>query len=108
MAKSNKVILIIALILVILLIIFAAYKIIFNAHEPNNQDNQNSLSCTKDSDCVKQQTSCCPCNAGGKEVCMNKDTKLSLICPPSNELICPQVYSCREISCICVEGKCTE
>lgn len=70
----------------------------------------NSSECNKDEDCVKRQITCCPCSAGGKEICVARDnssfSNMNEICPPSNEMICPQVYNCEIGSCKCVDGMC--
>jgi putative hemolysin len=65
-------------------------------------------SCIVDADCVKVQTGCCPCSMGGEEICINKENvglyDFSDKC--SDRTICPAVYSCKENSCSCVNGKC--
>jgi hypothetical protein len=67
-----------------------------------------SLECIQDSDCVKTQTTCCPCNTGGKEICKSKNAKTEpLNCPPEKDIICMQVYNCRQTACSCVNNKCT-
>lgn len=76
----------------------------------NNGDNTtNETQCFSDSDCVKAQTTCCPCSSGGEEKCVPKElaenyTKKLEKCP--KDLICAQVYNCRAESCKCNGGKC--
>jgi hypothetical protein len=66
--------------------------------------------CEKDSDCVKKQITCCPCNTGGKEICMNKEnaTEFQLRCPSEDRIICPAVFNCMETECLCRNGECVE
>lgn len=67
--------------------------------------------CRTDADCVKVQTTCCPCDMGGEEKCMLKMDaikevqNLNATCKPKN--ICIAMYTCKETSCKCVEGRCT-
>ncbi|MBU0957975.1 MAG: hypothetical protein KKF56_04160 [Nanoarchaeota archaeon] len=62
--------------------------------------------------CVKQQTSCCSCDAGGTEECMTKQKaeveqeRLANDCPGAEELICAQVYRCNDKQCVNKDGKC--
>lgn len=66
--------------------------------------------CKSDGDCLLQRTTCCPCNMGGKEVCMAKTSVSAFAeeiknCPA--DLICPALYSCPEkTTCSCIGGKC--
>ncbi len=68
--------------------------------------------CFSNTDCVKVQLTCCPCNMGGQERCIPRimasvyEEKLK-DCPPSEELICPALYNCEIEGCICDEGICT-
>ena len=59
-------------------------------------------------ECVKVQTTCCPCNMGGKEKCVKKseveDYRKKLEnC--SEGLICPAVYNCNIESCNETKGE---
>lgn len=65
-------------------------------------------SCVVDGDCVIVNTNCCPCESGGEEICVNKDSDLAnnnLECP--DNLVCPQVFNCKQTPCKCVDGKCS-
>ncbi len=64
--------------------------------------------CESDEDCVVTILSCCPCNMGGKPVCVNKHYaekfKKNLSC---KMLVCPAVYLCDEVTaCACVNHTC--
>jgi len=62
-----------------------------------------------DVECVKVQTSCCPCNMGGEEKCVLEseikeyEEKL-LKC--SEGLICAAVFNCAIESCEYIGGEC--
>lgn len=65
--------------------------------------------CEIDSDCVKVQVGCCPCNMGGEEKCVNLEFEQSYFdlreeC--SATTICAAVFNCEIESCECVEGVC--
>jgi len=66
--------------------------------------------CEVPEDCVKVQTTCCPCNMGGKELCVPKSEvemyeKNLENC--SETQLCSAVYNCEIESCGCVEGECS-
>ncbi|MBS3073416.1 hypothetical protein J4465_01295 [Candidatus Pacearchaeota archaeon] len=73
--------------------------------------NQGLAGCTQDSDCVKVQTSCCPCNMGGQEKCVrynilkNYQDNLNA-CPSQEKLVCLALYNCEITSCGCINGTC--
>lgn len=96
------------LIITILIVLFVIVFFIFQGEEIE-KENEFVVSCETDSDCVKVQTTCCPCNAGGKEECVSAsevefyEKKLSE-CPEN--LICTQVYNCKIKSCSCINGEC--
>ena len=93
----------------IALIIVSAVLIILDESKKTNLVRQNVIECSKDSDCVRKQVTCCPCSSGGKEICIGK-TNTSFNqpsrCPAANELVCMQVYSCESKPCGCVDCKC--
>lgn len=63
--------------------------------------------CESDADCVKVQTTCCPCSMGGKEECANKAHSDSL--KPRNcrkDIACVALYACSIGECKCVKNKC--
>lgn len=68
--------------------------------------------CGKSADCViEKQKDCCPCNAGGKQVALNKESVLdyraALALRCAGDLLCPQVYLCDErITAVCRAGRC--
>lgn len=100
MRKREPIVMMI-LILIVVLIGIVGYK-----NMNNNSDNENQV------ECVKQQTTCCSCNMGGKDECMTiKDAELAQQrlddeCPPANELFCSAVYRCEEFECIYENGEC--
>ncbi len=66
--------------------------------------------CSRDSDCVRVQTTCCPCSSGGKEVCVPKSEKEKYevnFSECQEQMICAQVYNCNPGTCNCVQGNCT-
>ncbi len=55
-------------------------------------------------ECVKIQTSCCPCNNGGEEKCVLKSdvekyNESLKNCPAHGELICATYFNCKIKSC---------
>ncbi len=66
--------------------------------------------CNNDSDCIKVQTTCCPCSMGGEEECVSEEEALEI----SKELedcddsFCAAVYNCKEFDCICLDGECVK
>jgi len=70
--------------------------------------------CYSDTDCVKVQTTCCPCNMGGVEQCLPSSMasiykdRLNNSCPPQEQLVCTALYNCKETKCTCINGKCGE
>jgi len=59
--------------------------------------------------CVKVQTTCCPCNMGGTEVCVLEEEAGSYQfqkCPPENQLICAAVFNCNITECLYEDGEC--
>lgn len=66
--------------------------------------------CFSDSDCVKQRVTCCPCQMGGKEICMSEQNatywKTNLIQECSQDSGCIAQYNCNDAGCACKNGKC--
>jgi len=61
--------------------------------------------CESDSDCVKIQTSCCPCESSGEEQCIAKNyIPKEKDC--NKNLFCSQLYNCNIEKCVCEKGKC--
>jgi len=59
--------------------------------------------------CVKIQTTCCPCNMGGQEMCVLESQVSeyeinSSECSPT--MICSAVFNCEIESCEYVDGEC--
>ena len=98
------------------IIIFLALIIIFLAVSglQSCQQSNELIECRTDADCVKTQTTCCPCSSGGEEKCLSKlvaeefQENLSLNCHPENELVCIALFNCKIEKCLCIDGKCIE
>ena len=95
---------------VLLIIISLLIVIVFFLSKTTNEINQNA-ECSIDSDCVKQETTCCSCEMGGEEACMTKENakiyqqQLEEKCEENG--FCMTVFNCKIKKCICQEGKCT-
>ena len=69
--------------------------------------------CISDSDCIKVQLDCCPCQSGGQETCVSRplkqfyDEKLSH-CLNGSDLLCIAKYNCEVVSCVCNQGTCDD
>lgn len=77
----------------------------------SNTDNGriDEQECTTDSDCVQVQTTCCPCNNGGKQECMANSKAKEYEEKLKNcqeDIICLSVYNCKRAECSCKENKC--
>jgi len=76
---------------------------------PLKEEKEDVRECFEDTECIKVQMSCCPCNMGGEEECV------SLAAAPiyNNFLddckstdICPALYNCNIKRCDCYQNKC--
>jgi len=68
---------------------------------------QKTAECFTDSDCKKVQTTCCPCESGGSEICVPHGQEN--IYRPSNcpkDPLCIAMYNCKIERCVCKEGTC--
>lgn len=66
--------------------------------------------CSANEGCVKVQTSCCPCSAGGEEKCVPKSEEAGIrasLEKCGEDIVCPQVYKCAIKTCECEDGKCS-
>lgn len=89
MKKIYGIILIFALMAIVIL-----YFILFNS---------------QNLECVKVQTTCCPCSNGGTEVCVLASEKEKYEVNESNcpdDLICATMYNCNENPCEFKSGEC--
>jgi hypothetical protein len=74
------------------------------------ESDLNAYQCIEENDCVKVQTTCCPCNMGGEEKCVAKselafyEEKLEE-CPEN--LACIALYNCKIDVCSCENGECS-
>ena len=98
------------LIFFIILLIVLVFFIVKNKKTTSNENNNIPVNeCKKDSDCIKMQTGCCPCNMGGKEICVSSSESkkyLDLLRNCDKKIICTAMYACSIKSCICVNNKC--
>lgn len=105
----NK-ILFVAIIILIVFLIILIYFIVKNQKNISDNNNNNIPGeCNKDSDCVKVQMGCCPCNMGGKEECVvgsESERYTDLLRNCSKQIICTAMYACNIESCVCVNNKC--
>lgn len=103
--EKRKLYLILSSILAILILTSAL------VYYPKKENSIVGTLCVTDEDCIKTQTTCCPCSSGGQESCILKSelenyTSQLEDCPERN--ICAQVYNCNQASCSCIKGKCIE
>lgn len=88
---------------------FVYVKIEQNENKSGISVNNTGKECSQDSDCVKVQTSCCPCSSGGAEKCVpasdgGKYEEELKKCDART--FCAQVYNCNTSECKCKEGRC--
>ena len=60
-------------------------------------------------ECVKVQTTCCPCNMGGVEKCVLKSEVEEYEIDPSDcseNLFCTAMFNCQIESCEYIDGDC--
>jgi len=88
------------LIILIVILLVVGFFLFFNKYKILHETKEECPGLN----CVKVQTTCCPCSSGGKEACVNKteakyyEEKLKNECPQEG-LVCPAVYSCIDLSC---------
>lgn len=95
---------VVAMLLIIVLILMSFYS------SKNSGNSPASNSCSSDADCMKISSTCCPCNDGGKDVCVSRENATIIKnnlekCDTAN-LICAAIYNCNSNQCSCIEGKC--
>ena len=104
MEKSTKVVVILTFIVLVAIVIsFLIYK------QGIVADKNVGTRCDGNEECVKVQTTCCPCSMGGTEKCVLKEEAENYRvneseCP--QEQVCPAVYNCEE-DCRCRRGNCS-
>jgi hypothetical protein len=67
------------------------------------------IECEMNDDCMKVQTTCCPCEMGGIEKCVPRAQ--AKIYKPSDcpeHPVCIAQYNCDVERCSCIDGECTE
>lgn len=103
MEKKRSLSLTIILIILPVLVI----SLVFLAYKKPVQENE-GRECYADTDCIKTQTTCCPCNSGGQEICTNKEnaTKIQQNLKNCEQIFCAMVFNCEIENCACVNGKC--
>jgi hypothetical protein len=102
------------LIIVVIILFIVGFFWFYGEYKNNTLEDQNlSNICSENNSCVKIQTTCCPCESGGKEKCVlaneiEKYKKELENCPSGEELACISLYNCGIESCDCVNGNCSE
>ncbi|MDO8517601.1 MAG: hypothetical protein Q7S33_05750 [Nanoarchaeota archaeon] len=98
------------IIFTILIVLIISFLFIYFNQQTKNEESKNI--CQTNSDCVKVQTTCCPCNMGGKEICATKNEakeyQKKLENCSTTDLICPAMYGCTIQDCKCSNGICGE
>ncbi len=97
------------LFIIILLVITLIVLIYFIRQKESNKENIDFVMCDTDLDCIKIQTTCCPCSASGEEICVSREESEDYFKNLSNcpeRMICAQVENCKIKSCKCVSGEC--
>jgi len=95
------------MIFAILIILIISFLFIYSNQNEKNEETINI--CRANSDCAKAQTTCCPCNMGGKEICATKDKAKEYQKKLENcsaNIICPAMYGCDIEDCKCLNGIC--
>ncbi|MFH0831856.1 MAG: hypothetical protein V1886_03255 [archaeon] len=98
---GKRCIMLFAIVIALLALALSAFFLI------NNSKDSAPAECRSDDDCIKVQTTCCPCSMGGKEVCAGKIQAENLTaknCPA--DLMCIAMYACQIKSCACIQGNC--
>lgn len=91
------------LVLAIILVLVLAAIIIYSNYKRNTDADK----CRSDEDCIKVQTTCCPCDMGGQELCALKKTADNFKAKDcEGKLMCAAVYKCTITNCVCRAGKC--
>jgi hypothetical protein len=104
--KRRKTIIIIFIFAILVLIAF--FSILFTSHTEKTPE------CTKDSDCVKMQISCCPCENGGQDACIPVSMiplyqeNLNSCSEKGKSDLCPGINNCQIQQCSCVDDECTK
>ena len=97
----------ITIVLGIIVIAVLIYAISYRLNDSAPASNE---TCSVNTDCVKQQTTCCSCEMGGQEECMSQAEALKkqedlAKCPNA---VCIAMYACQDFKCGCVNGQCME
>lgn len=91
-------------VLIIVLILLVSYIKMQEGKESNNISE-----CKSGSDCVLQETECCPCSMGGNAECMAKDNATyyqEKLGDCRKDIACIALYNCKFQGCECRNGKC--
>ena len=100
---ENKAGILIIVIMIIVLLV-AGFFVFWNVNKDKIE-----IECEGDDECVRVQTTCCPCNMGGEEKCVPASEKAEYeekLENCSEEIMCAAVYKCNESDCNCIDEKC--
>ena len=102
-SKMNEFSLIFTIVFIIAVFLIIVFVI------STSSENQTGVECIEDSDCIKIQTTCCPCEMGGIEKCVPyRQHKLFEPQECSENPVCIALYNCEVKDCLCINKKCTE
>lgn len=102
-SKMNELSLIFTIVFIVVVFLIIVFVI------STSPQSEELVECREDSDCIKLQTTCCPCEMGGIEKCVPYGQQ-RLFEPKecSENPVCIALYNCEIRGCICVENECTE
>ena len=107
MKKKVSLFYICMILIFITLLVILVFSLVSNKQKSSLGIDKNI--CLQDSDCVKVQTSCCSCNAGGEEKCVLKSEQKQYedyLKNCSSRILCAQIFNCKINSCQCIKGSC--
>ncbi len=98
------------MIIVIVAIIIIGFFFFWKYNKAEITGEPDEFFCNTSSDCIKIETSCCPCSSGGEEICGNmkqleKYEKEKENC--GDNIFCVAMYNCHITECDCIDNKCT-
>lgn len=99
----------IGLLVVVFLVLIAGFYIFYSLTISNSPIFSDKF-CELDSECVKVQTTCCPCSMGGEEDCVSyeKAKEIEKELEGCDDTFCIALYNCQDFRCGCEEGLCVK
>ncbi|MEM4702880.1 MAG: hypothetical protein QXP53_00095 [Candidatus Pacearchaeota archaeon] len=93
----------------LIITVLISFLVLAGCKVPLREEPEDIRECIVDTDCMKIQTSCCPCSQGGSEDCISIAARpiyesLMKDCP--KDPVCIQQYNCHIIKCICQNSTC--